>query len=714
MNQRSSVTRVGTGARLLVAIFMVSAICGPAAVFAVLVTSYVQQAQGPSFYQYVGHVEACEAQGTAEWVPILMYHGVAEEFASSVPEPEGINMSIDKFVDQMETLKRNGYETISLYDYMDFRAGTSQLPAKPVIITFDDGRKDSYYNTDDVLKDLGFKATMFVLTGAAPEKDGDFFLSWQELTRMRDSGRWDIEAHGHLSQDAVGEGYFLVTKMDGESDEEYAQRVEEDYRNCVNSLRERLGIDPAFYAIPFCDYGIVSSESSYSGAFELNINLTMKYFSLALGLADGADIRNTADRDPKDIVRIRVGDISGEELLSKMTIEQLENISITEDDADADTATDTTPPAHNVTYTAEAGPNRTINEGVPVTLSGSLTNSDAATHTIQWDFGDGSNASGTLTPTHTYADNGVYTVTLTVRDNAGEESTDTATINVRNVAPAVDAGPIAIVNEGGTFTSSGFFVDPGNDTWTATVDYGDDCDLETLALNPNKTFALSHVYADSDMYRVTMSVTDDDDGVGTATTVVVGFNVAPVVDAGSDATIKEGATLLGSGSFIDPGDDKWIATVDYGDGSAPETLELSSDKTFVLNHVYADSGIYTVTVTVWDDDRGTGSDTVTVTVTNVAPTVNAGPDATVRDGQAFVASGSFTDPGADMWTATVDYGDGSGTQNLALANGTFNLNHIYTTPGTYTITVTVVDKDGGIGVDTLTVKVEFSLLGLFN
>jgi hypothetical protein len=520
------VTRVGIGARLLMAIFMVSAICGPAAVLAVLVTTHVQQAQGPSFFQYIGQVEACEVQGTAEWVPILMYHGVAEEFASSGDEAEGINMSIDKFVDQMETLKRNGYETISLYDYLDFRSGTFQLPAKPVIITFDDGRKDSYYNTDDVLKDLGFKATMFVITGAAPEKNGDFFLNWQELRAMRDSGRWDIEAHGHLSHDPVGEGFFLVTKMDGESDEEYVHRVEEDYSNCVNSLKEHLGIDPAFYSIPFCDYGIASSRSIYSEASDLNMNFAMDYCLLALGLAQGPDIRNTADRDPKDIVRIRVGDISGEELLSRMTIEQPEDVPVTGDHADVDTDTDTTPPVQNVTPTVEAGPDRTTNEGIPVTLSGSLTNADADTHTILWDFGDGSNASGTLTPTHTYADNGVYTVTLTVRDNAGEESTDTATVNVRNVAPAVDAGPIAFVNEGGTFTSSGSFVDWGNDAWTATVDYGDGGDLETLAINPDKTFALSHVYADSGMYRVTVSVIDDDGGVGTATTVVVGFNIA--------------------------------------------------------------------------------------------------------------------------------------------------------------------------------------------
>ena len=55
-----------------------------------------------------------------------------------------------------------------------------------------------------------------------------------------------------------------------------------------------------------------------------------------------------------------------------------------------------------------------------------------------------------------------------------------------------------------------------------------------------------------------------------------------------------------------------------------------------------------------------------MTVINVAPTVAAGSDATIDKGGTFTRTGSFTDPGTDSWTATVDYGDGSGEQPLVL------------------------------------------------
>jgi hypothetical protein len=112
-------------------------------------------------------------------------------------------------------------------------------------------------------------------------------------------------------------------------------------------------------------------------------------------------------------------------------------------------------------------------------------------------------------------------------------------------------------------------------------------------------------------------------------------------------------------------------------------------------------------VTVTDDDGGVGTDTVTVTVRNVVPTVNAGADRTIDEGSLFGQTGSFTDPGtADTWTATVDYGDGSGSTPLALnPDKTFSLAHAYGDNGTFTVTVTVTDDDGGVGTDTVTVTV---------
>ena len=176
---------------------------------------------------------------------------------------------------------------------------------------------------------------------------------------------------------------------------------------------------------------------------------------------------------------------------------------------------------------------------------------------------------------------------------------------------------------------------------------------------------------------------------------------------GPDAGLDEGAPFAAAGSFTDSdAGDTWTATVDYGDGSAVQLLPLAADKTFLLGHVYADNGSYTITVAV-NDGTATGIDAVNVAVGNVAPTVDAGPNGTIATGATFSSAGSFTDPGADTWTGTVDYGDGTGVQPLTLAaDKSFALSHPYATAGGYTVTVTVTDDDGGTDNDTATVTVE--------
>lgn len=91
---------------------------------------------------------------------------------------------------------------------------------------------------------------------------------------------------------------------------------------------------------------------------------------------------------------------------------------------------------------------------------------------------------------------------------------------------------------------------------------------------------------------------------------------------------------------------------------------------------------------------------------NTAPTVEVGPDAELGAGGTLRRLGSFADPDtADTWTATVDYGDGSGVQPLALAGAEFELDHAYAAAGAYTLSVSVSDSQGGVGTDTLTVAV---------
>lgn len=118
---------------------------------------------------------------------------------------------------------------------------------------------------------------------------------------------------------------------------------------------------------------------------------------------------------------------------------------------------------------------------------------------------------------------------------------------VNNVPPAVDAGPDAILDEGDTFLSAGSFSDPGADTWTATVDYGDGSGVQSLPLNPDGSFALSNLYDDDGVYTVTVTITDDDGGVGIDTATVTVNNVAAVqgdLDGDGDVDRDDVNTIL--------------------------------------------------------------------------------------------------------------------------------------------------------------------------
>ncbi len=144
---------------------------------------------------------------------------------------------------------------------------------------------------------------------------------------------------------------------------------------------------------------------------------------------------------------------------------------------------------------------------------------------------------------------------------------------------------------------------------------------------------------------------------------------------------------------------------DFGDGSVVTG-------TLTPTHIYPDDGSFPVTLTVTDTLGSVGQDSLLVTVNNLAPVVDAGSDANVLVGETFTQMGSFTDPGADTWTATVDYGTGGGPASLVLLNKTFTLSHTYPTAGVYTTTVTVEDDDGGMGTDEVVVTVSEEIADL--
>src|SRR5262249_39752120 len=151
--------------------------------------------------------------------------------------------------------------------------------------------------------------------------------------------------------------------------------------------------------------------------------------------------------------------------------------------------------------------------------------------------------------------------------------------------------------------------------------------------------------------------------------------------------------------------DIFFLDVAWGDGTVEHfRFEPGTPRNISLSHRYLDddptgtpSDHYPIHL-VWHDQHGLGnSGDLVVTVNNVAPTVQAGGDDTVHLGSTFTRNGFFTDPGIrDTWTATVDYGDGTGVQPLDLNPAQrFHLQHRYAQPGVYRVIVSVFDDDGG-------------------
>lgn len=176
-------------------------------------------------------------------IPVLLYHGV-------IDENDGFNVLKKNFDEQMFALKKSGWQTISLEDFDEFIKGKKQLPAKSFLLTFDDGRKDSFYPVDPILRTIGYNAVIFIITGQTHEKEGKYYLSWPELKYMAKSGRWEIESHGKNDHGFVDisdnkeQGHFLTNKewlsdqQRIETEEEFKQRIISDLSDAKSDLNK--------------------------------------------------------------------------------------------------------------------------------------------------------------------------------------------------------------------------------------------------------------------------------------------------------------------------------------------------------------------------------------------------------------------------------------------------------------------------------------------
>lgn len=195
-------------------------------------------------------------------MPILLYHHLSEGEAENES-----TITVRRFREHMEALRAAGYEPVSFEDLRRFVEEGASLPAKPVVITFDDGYESNYTLAWPILEEYGWPATIFVI-GVSMGKDtykdtGEPMLphfSRVQGEEMEAGGLITVASHGYdlhlvdgLDPAPVRQG---VLPLEGETEEEYRAFLESDFRK----MEELLGKLPGVLAYPYGQYCDLSEE----------------------------------------------------------------------------------------------------------------------------------------------------------------------------------------------------------------------------------------------------------------------------------------------------------------------------------------------------------------------------------------------------------------------------------------------------------------------
>jgi DNA/RNA endonuclease G (NUC1) len=184
----------------------------------------------------------------------------------------------------------------------------------------------------------------------------------------------------------------------------------------------------------------------------------------------------------------------------------------------------------------------------------------------------------------------------------------------------------------------------------------------------------------------------------------------PTAQFSVTGTLDEGASITFDASASSDPD---IGRTDLGRTEALTYAWHFSDGTQSsgksVTKSFADNGTYTATLVVSDAFGWQKTAAQTVNVGNVAPTISlvATTPTSILSGESVGVSGGFTDPGADApWSALLDWGNGTTTPSTLNASGaTVTGTSKFFAVGTYTVALSVTDKDGAVGSKSLTVTV---------
>lgn len=305
-----------------------------------------------------------------------------------------------------------------------------------------------------------------------------------------------------------------------------------------------------------------------------------------------------------------------------------------------------------------------------------------------WTFGDGSLPSFERNPVHKFATRGTYLVTLVVKDDDGNMGTGSRTITVYNDRPMA------------SFTwSPGSPMTKDNVTFTATASDSDglvvsyEWSFGDGSLNFTSPLDVAvHKYAAPGTYAVSLKVTDNDGGTRTVTQSVRVRPTEPLVNFTWTPPIPEPNDVVQFTDTTDP-HGATIASWSWDFGDQATSSEENPA------HAFATARTYPVKLTITLSNGTSYSYQKNLRV-NAPPRALFTPSrTTIGVGDSITFTNSSTDPDGSIVQSAWNFGDG-GT-----ATGAGNPVHAFTSPGSFTVTLTVTDNDGATAAQSRLISV---------
>ena len=193
-------------------------------------------------------------------LPVLMYHSM---LPPAVMHGRYI-VSPELFEQDLHYLQQQGYTTVNIQDLLNYVNGKSNLPAKPIMLSFDDGYYNNYKYAYPLLKKYHMKMVLSpigICTEQFSKADSDHerysHVTWAELNEMLNSGLVEVQNHTYNLHHSGG-GRLGASKRRSESVSAYQTMLHDDLNHMQNLMCQNTGVHMTAFVYPF---GAISEAS---------------------------------------------------------------------------------------------------------------------------------------------------------------------------------------------------------------------------------------------------------------------------------------------------------------------------------------------------------------------------------------------------------------------------------------------------------------------